>query len=220
MDFKSFYDKTARTYDKRHDSPASIRLRKMEDRLVKQYARGRVLDIGCGTGFHMNHAGLDIDVIGIDISDEMLRIARKNGLKVDKGSAEQILFPDNSFHTIFCFFAVLNMCDSEKAVKEMARALKPSGCALLSLSSIHDKRYFKISKQKVELKKLFTKSDLVGLFEKNGFVLESFDSAFRTGRPRWGDYSRAPLRERASLWLDRFRDVEKGVVYLAVFKKQ
>jgi ubiquinone/menaquinone biosynthesis C-methylase UbiE len=217
MDFKGFYNRTAGSYDQRHDSPASIRLRRRENRLIKRYAEGKVLDIGCGTGFHMSHDGLN--TTGIDISDRMLAVAKNNGFNVKKARAEQIPFSDKSFDTVFCFFAVLNMCDSSKAVKEMARVLKPGGCALLSLSSIHDKRHFKISRQKVSLKTLFTKADLVKLFRKNGLVLERFDSAFRTGRPRWGDYSRVPIRERINLWMDRFRDEKNGVVYLAAFKK-
>lgn len=220
MDFRSFYNKTAPSYDQRHDSPASIRLRKRENELVRQYARGKVLDVGCGTGYHMEHAGLNLDITGIDISDEMLNIARKSNFKVKKGSAELIPFPDNSFDTVFCFFAVMNMVDTSHAVKEMARVMKPGGCALLSLGSTHDKRHFRISRQKVELHELFTKESLSDRFQRNGFELVRFDSVFRSGRPRWGDYSRVPIRERASLWLDRFRDVEKGVVYLAVFKKQ
>jgi len=71
---------------------------------------------------------------------------------------------------VFCFFAVLNMCDSDRAVREMSRVLKPGGCALVSLSSVNDKRQFRISRQRVELKKLFTKAELIGLFEKNGDV--------------------------------------------------
>ena len=227
MNFKEFYDKAAAHYDVRHESPASRRLRKIEKRLIDKYAKGRVLDIGCGTGYHMmqkgtdngNENGVALDIVGIDISENMLRIARSNNLNVKKGSAEKIPFPDNSFDTIFCFFAVLNMCDSVSAVNEMSRVVKPGGNVLLSLSSIHDKRHFKISKHKVELKKLFTKGGLISLFEQNGFELESFDSAFRNKRPRWGDYGRVPLRERFSLWLDRFRPVENGVVYLAVFRK-
>jgi ubiquinone/menaquinone biosynthesis C-methylase UbiE len=198
----------------------------MENKMVSRFAEGKVLDIGCGTGYHMSHSwfrNAGIDVTGIDASDEMLKAAEnaagRRGIKTKKARAERLPFRDNDFDTVFCFFAVLNMCDSGQTVREMSRVLKPGGCALLSLSSIHDKRHFKISKQKVELRRLFTKDGLVGLFEKNGFSLEHFDSVFRTRRPRWGDFSRVPLRERASLWMDRFRPVENGVVYMAAFRK-
>lgn len=219
MDFKSFYDKTARIYDQRHDSPATRILRKKEVYMIRKYAKGRVLDIGCGTGYHMEHAGPGLDITGIDISEEMLKISRANGLNVKNGNAEEIPFPDSSFDTAFCFFTVLNMCDSAKAIKEMARALKPGGCALLSLSSVHDKTHFRISRHKVELQELFTKQSLIDVFGSNGMELAHFDSVFRSGRPRWGDYNRVPVRERINLWMDRFRPVEKGVVYLAAFRK-
>jgi ubiquinone/menaquinone biosynthesis C-methylase UbiE len=218
MDFKDFYNKTASHYNVRHDSPASRRLREKENGMVRKYARGRALDIGCGTGYHMRHEGLDT-IIGVDISDEMIGIARKNGLDARKARAEHLPFPGSSFDTVFCFFAVLNMCDAGQAVKEMSRVLKPGGCALVSLSSVNDKRHFRVSRQNVVLKELFAKDGLADLFEKNGFALERFDSVFRSGRPRWGDFSRVPLRERARLWMDRFRPAEKGVVYLAAFRK-
>jgi len=217
MDFRKFYDKTAGHYDRRHDSPASLRLRKKEKRLIGRFATGMVLDVGCGTGYHMDHLGLEIK--GIDISDEMLTIARKSGFDVRKASAEHLPFKDNSFNSIFCFFAVFNMVNSIQAVKEMARVLKPGGRVLLSLSSYHDKKSFRISKQRVDLKRLFSKDDLVKLFNRNGFRLEHFDSIFRSGRPRWGDFSRLSLFECANLWLDSFRDQENGVVYLAAFMK-
>jgi len=221
-EFKKFYDATAGTYDQRHDSPASHRLRKNENSMIRKFAKGKVLDIGCGTGYHMGHAwfrSAGIDVTGIDISDDMLGIARKSGHNVRKASAESLPFSDKTFDTAFCFFAVLNMCDSTKAVKETARVIKPGGCALISVSSIHDKKNFKVSKHRVELRGLFTKDDMVGLFKDNGLRLEHFDSVFRSGRPRWGDLSRVPFREKTGLWLDSFRPVENGVVYLAAFRK-
>jgi len=222
-DFKRFYDATAGTYDQRHESPASRRLRKKENSMIRKFAEGKVLDIGCGTGCHMGHSWFKpagIDITGVDISDDMLEIARKSGHDVRKARAESLPFSDKAFDTAFCFFAVLNMCDSSAVVREMARVLKPGGHALLSLSSIHDKRQFRISKQRVELKKLFSKEELIRSFERNGFQPVYFSSVFRSGRPRWGDFSPVPLRERISLWLDRFRDTGRGVIYLAAFKKR
>ena len=217
MDYRTFYDRVAASYDRRHASPVTLRLRTGERKLIRRFAGGRVLDIGCGTGYHMDYD--DLDIIGIEISDEMIKIAKGRGHDVKRGLAERLPFSDGSFDTIFCFFAVLNMCDHRKAVQEMARVLKPGGCALLSLSSINDKKRFKVANNRIVLKKLFTKDELVELFGRHGFVLEHFDSVFRSGRPKWGDYSRLSLKERYGQWSERFRDTEKGVVYIAAFRK-
>lgn len=202
MDFRTFYNQIAESYEKRHNSPATNYLRKKELGLIRRFASGRILDIGCGTGYHMQHVE---NAVGVDISEEMLKIARKRGLDVKKASAENLPFRDSSFDTVFCFFTVLNICDYKKTVKEMARVLKPGGVALLSLSSVHDNKEFGVMKKRVELKKLFKKEELIEIFESNGFKLEHLDSIFRSRKPRWGDFTPFTLTERIKLFLDRFR---------------
>jgi len=215
MDFRAFYNQTAKNYELRHNSPATNYLRKNELGLIKRFARGRILDIGCGTGYHMQYVK---NVVGVDISEGMLKIARERGFNVKKASAEKLPFRSNSFDTVFCFFSVLNICDYREAVKEMARILKPEGVVLLSLSSIYDKGEFRVMKKRIKLK-LFTKQELVEVFEKNDFRLEYFNSIFRFRRPRWGDFTPFTLKEKIMLFLEKLYKKENGVIYLAVFRR-
>src|SRR5476651_2379048 len=69
----------------------------------------RVLDVGCGSGWATRLlAGLAINgrVTGIDISDEMIRIARESSgsfpnVDFETASAEQLPFSDNEFTHAF-----------------------------------------------------------------------------------------------------------------------
>ncbi len=95
-----------------------------------------VLDIGTGTGaiaIAAAHAvGEGGDVTGIDISDEMLRIA--DGRLIDEanimfrpGSAEEIPAVDGSFHVVLASLSMMYVIDRAAAAREIARVLRPGG---------------------------------------------------------------------------------------------
>jgi len=55
------------------------------EKYVKEFARGKVLEIGCGSGILMEAALKKSEsVIGVDVDDESLRFCRKKGLNVKK----------------------------------------------------------------------------------------------------------------------------------------
>ncbi len=107
------------------------------DALIKKYCHDKkVLDYGCGTGIH-SLAPLKYgakEVIGIDLSEESLKIARqraeKEGLanktQFIKMDCEKLEFPDNDFDIILDGGAFSSL-DLDKALSELARVLKPDG---------------------------------------------------------------------------------------------
>ena len=117
-----------------HDSYISYR---HLESLLKKYSAGKtVLDYGCGTGIHSIspiHYGAKY-VVGIDISEESLKIAREHARR--EGVAEKVTFkimdcekmefPDNSFDIILDCGAFSSL-DLEYALQELARVLKPDG---------------------------------------------------------------------------------------------
>ncbi len=233
MNFRRIYNRLSRTYDMRHTSPTTLEIRKKEVPLVRRFASGKVLDVGCGTGFHLP---LLKNITGMDISEGMLRLV-KSEKPVLQASAERIPFRDRSFDSILCMFSVLNVCNHRKAIKEMQRVLKPRGIAIVSVASIWDldydslnekkkikltngmkKKRFQISGEDVELY-LFSKEELVDLFEEGGFSLKLFDSLFILQKPRWGDLTRFSVREKMRLRVERFYSKEYGCIYLMVFRK-
>ncbi len=94
-----------------------------------------VLDVGCGSGWAARlmaeQAGAG-HVIGIDVSDEMVRVAREQSSSVANvefqvASAEKLPFPDNTFTHAFSMESLYYYADIGKAVSEIGRVLKPGG---------------------------------------------------------------------------------------------
>jgi ubiquinone/menaquinone biosynthesis C-methylase UbiE len=234
MEVKRFYDLTAEKYDNRHSNYMIMHMRKLEEKLIKRYAFGKVLDIGCGTGPHISSA-LSENSVGIDISLQMLSKAKKKGCKnLVQGRAEQLPFPDNSFDTILCMFTVLNLCDSEIAVEEMKRVLKINGRILISVTSVWERGNKPLTKKifanaepcrkkmRIEGFRLnfhaFTKKEFLDLF--SDFRLEFFRGIFIVQNPWWGWHREFSVFEKLKLRIDELQFLNKAArLYFAVFRK-
>jgi ubiquinone/menaquinone biosynthesis C-methylase UbiE len=96
-----------------------------------------VLEIGCGRGI-----GVEVivqrfgagRVTAIDIDPRMIGLARKrlaslplDRVKLEIGSATAIPAPDESFDAVFDFGVLHHIPDWQKAVREIARVLRPGG---------------------------------------------------------------------------------------------
>jgi demethylmenaquinone methyltransferase / 2-methoxy-6-polyprenyl-1,4-benzoquinol methylase len=95
----------------------------------------KILDIATGTGdlaFAMSKIP-EVVITGVDISEEMLKIARvKNAekkLTVDfsYGDSEQLEYKDKSYHVATVAFGVRNFENLELGLKEIFRVLDTSG---------------------------------------------------------------------------------------------
>lgn len=125
------FSKSAKDYD-RH----ALLQQGMADSLfqtVIKYAPKNILDIGCGTGcLAAKLAGYfpAAEVIGIDLSPEMVRIAKAHypaaNLRFLEGDGEQLPFPDNTFDLVISN-ASFQWMDFGKAAEETRRTLKPGG---------------------------------------------------------------------------------------------
>ena len=229
---KDLYDRTAIEYDLRSGNPYTERVRAMEASLISGHAGGKVLDAGCGTGYHLRAVR---NAQGIDISEEMVELARHTGKKVRVGNVERMKFKDRGFDTVLCMYSVLNVVDWKKGIKELCRVA--GDIVISSVASVYDKgytlsekkglrpdRYSKVKKMHVSKNKmvlrLFTKDEIVKEFSRNGFVLVEFDSVFRGVIPHWGLWKKLSLGERFSLFMERFKPVEYGCMYGMVFKRK
>lgn|SRR3989338_6564920 len=209
MNAKAFYDSHAATYDERHRNVRTDYMRSIEKALIKKFASGRVLDIGCGTGDNITNGGA-----GLDISSGMLREAKKKGHSVlVQGAAERLPFKNESFDSVICMFTVLNLCNYKDAVKEIRRVLKKGGTAIVSASSVWDNskyglvrrvlsrkksRFMKMRIEKFRFKFFgFSKSNLIGAF--GSFSLTKFYGIYLITKPFWGWHRDFSLKERIAL---------------------
>ncbi len=90
----------------------------------------RVLDIACGPG-HLTAtaARLGADVVGLDFSGAMIRIAhtRHPELEFHEGDAQALPFPAVAFDRVVSNFGVLHLSDPDCGFAEAHRVLQPGG---------------------------------------------------------------------------------------------
>lgn len=130
------YNKFARWYDLAEGIPELLGLRKLRHRLF-QKASGRILEVAVGTGKNLRFYPKDRQIIAVDLSPNMLDIARKraNELEIDISflvmDAENLAFPDRSFDTVVDSLSLCTFPEPVTALKEMARVCHSEGRILL-----------------------------------------------------------------------------------------
>jgi ubiquinone/menaquinone biosynthesis C-methylase UbiE len=130
------WDKRAPIYDRSMDLMEKLLFGNGRARVCSQ-ASGDVLEVAIGTGRNLPFFPEPIRLTGIELSSEMLAIARRRatalGREVDlhQGDAQALPFPDAAFDTVVCAFSLCSIPDDRKAVAEMKRVLRPGGRLLL-----------------------------------------------------------------------------------------
>jgi phosphatidylethanolamine/phosphatidyl-N-methylethanolamine N-methyltransferase len=100
---------------------------------------GRILEVGLGTGISLPDYAPINRIIGVDLSEPMLRKAQERvvefGLRNVDGlsvmDAENLAFPDNSFDVVVAQYVVSTVPNPEATLDEFARVLKPGGEIIL-----------------------------------------------------------------------------------------
>ncbi len=102
---------------------------------VVPLARGRVLEIGIGSGLNLPYydASKVTKLWGLDPSPEMTRMAEKaaRSARFDVEfiglPGEEIPLEDDSVDTVLMTYTLCTILDTEQALRQMARVLKPGG---------------------------------------------------------------------------------------------
>lgn len=130
---KSAYRRWAPVYDHTFGLVAAEG-RKHAVEIINQSA-GRVLEVGVGTGLSLPAYGRHLEIVGIDLSPEMLEKARERvveeGLSHVGGlfemDASDLKFPDGSFDTVVAMYVMTVVPDPEKVMQELSRVCRPGG---------------------------------------------------------------------------------------------
>src|SRR5262245_50428962 len=97
----------------------------------------RVLDVACGTGIVARVAADRLGgaghVVGVDLNDAMLTVARRvrRDLEWRQGNAEALPFPPASFDRVLCQMALMFFPDRARALREMRRVAAVGGVVAL-----------------------------------------------------------------------------------------
>jgi len=144
----------------------------------------RILDVATGTGKQaFAFAKKGYDVIGIDLSEDMLKVANKRNkyrnVKIEVADAANLSFEDNSFDVSCVSFALHDMLSSirEKALKEMVRVTKPKGTIVIVDYALPKNKISRfLIYHFVKLWEIyypeFIKSDLEALLRKSGIKIK------------------------------------------------
>jgi len=96
-------------------------------RKVGEAVRGRVLDVGFGTGISQRFYPTGVRVVGIDASRGMLEVARRSRATADLAvmDAERLAFADQTFDSVAFNLCLCTIPDPERAVREGVRVARP-----------------------------------------------------------------------------------------------
>ncbi len=100
-------------------------------------AQGDVLEVACGTGRNLPFYPAGVRFTGVELSPEMLDIARDRAVRMGMGAdlrsgdAHYLDFPDASFDTVVFTLALCTIPDPALALAEARRVLRPGGRLLL-----------------------------------------------------------------------------------------
>lgn len=126
------YDRVSALYDLLEKPMEVMALR--EWRLaVMQELKGKVLEVGVGTGKNIEYYPDELDITAIDFSEKMLEKAKKKAQKLNKNvnlihmDVQAMDFPDHFFDTVFTTCVFCSVPDPIKGLKEMKRVCKPGG---------------------------------------------------------------------------------------------
>lgn len=129
------YDKHTRWYDLSMFFAELILYRLRRD-LIKN-AKGKILEVGVGSGANLLHYGDNCDVVGIDLSEGMMKYAerrayaRKLNLKLVKADVEELPFRNGQFDFVIDTLAFCTFKNPDKALMEMKRVCRKGGRILL-----------------------------------------------------------------------------------------
>lgn len=131
----------------------------------------RALELGCGTGVFLERvAPSGADLHGVDLSIDLLsraraRLAVAANVRLTRGNAEQLPYPDASFDAVYGS-SVLHHLDLDAALREAFRVVRPGGVGVFAEPNIVNpqvafmfyvgltKRYFGVSPDEMAFSRL------------------------------------------------------------------
>ncbi|MBU4274704.1 class I SAM-dependent methyltransferase [Patescibacteria group bacterium] len=164
-----FYDAIADTYIK---NGAAVVLKDKIDRFIKLLPGKKILDVACGPGHDTDYlTRKGFDCLGIDLSEKMIELARRNF----KGKYEIMDFFDlklrnDLFDGMWCssIFVHIKKSDLPKLLKNSKTILKNNG--IIGIITAQKQKRTK-NKNDIRMYTMFEKKELENYLERAGFEI-------------------------------------------------
>ncbi|MCF3932976.1 class I SAM-dependent methyltransferase [Acuticoccus sp. M5D2P5] len=135
-DVKSAYARWAPVYEV--IATPTVPARKIAAKRVNEVG-GRFLEAGVGSGSALSLYDPNVSLVGVDLSHDMLKIARERvakGLPNVEAIVEMDLmslaFADASFDGVVCMFTITAVPDARQVMREFARVVRPGGIVMIA----------------------------------------------------------------------------------------
>ncbi|MFH0896175.1 MAG: class I SAM-dependent methyltransferase [Bacteroidota bacterium] len=190
-------------------SPITLkRYNQLLDKFEKFRKTGKLLDVGCGTGWFLIEAGKrGWEIYGTEFSKTAIKICRENGIQIKEGELKETDFEINSFDIITSFEVIEHINNPHKELDSISNLLREGGlfyCTTPNFNSISRRRLkaaFKYIGYPMHLS-YFTKKTLNKAIREHNFKLYSFSS---TGIS-FNVSSASPEKKKTSTSQDELRD--------------
>ena len=136
MDELEFEEETAKSLERVYQTRDVIRRRALVREALAARPGERILDAGCGPGFYvaeiLEQVGTDGFVVGVDLSEPMLELAKHRvgdapNARFEQASAAKLPFDDGGFDAVVSVQVLEYVEDVPAALSELRRVLRPGG---------------------------------------------------------------------------------------------
>jgi cyclopropane fatty-acyl-phospholipid synthase-like methyltransferase len=176
------------------EKEGSEKLKILEDFTAKIPLAGRILDAGCGNGAYSRYLSEKFNVIGVDISEKQIELAKQNvpNAKFICKDMTKLTFSDEVFDGILSYYAIIHVPREEHydLMSNFYRMLKFNGVVLLTFHKNDDPESYEndlLGEGAMMYWSGFDKKTNLNLLQKIGFKI--IWSKLIKESPKWGDSS-------------------------------
>ena len=169
------YDEISTSYATKFNEPSD----NIDDFLKLIGKGGKILDAGCGPGVDVVYiASKGFDVIGVDLSEKMLEIAKRKNPRIffQKADIRKLNFKPNTFDGVIASFSLIHIPkkDVNKTVDNFYKLLKPRGVIYIGIQEGKSQEIFLIEPLKPDEKiflNIISAREIKEILTKAGFIV-------------------------------------------------